>query len=96
MGVGVIISELEPEKNNRYVWMKPKPDGSVEYYELGEGSVWMLKYTAPVFVLPSDLSTHAALPNIHHPANVGVTGIRTVGGFRLTFTSGLLTGFEPA
>ncbi len=42
------------------------------------------------------LVIHSALPDAHHPANAGITGTKTLGGFKFTFTNGLLTGFEPA
>lgn len=41
------------------------------------------------------IASHAVLPDAHHPANVGITGTKTIGGFKFTFTNGLLTGFEP-
>ena len=78
----------------------PQSDGSTEWWELTD--VWRLVKTDPApggmaseVELANAIVAHAALPNVHHPANVGVTGSKTVGGFRLTFTNGLLTGFEP-
>lgn len=50
MGAGVIISETEPSKENRYTWIKPCGDGSIEYYELAEG-VWTLSYAIPAHAL---------------------------------------------
>ncbi len=44
MGSGLIISTSEPEKINRYTWMKPKPDGSREWYELANDH-WALVRT---------------------------------------------------
>lgn len=91
-----IISETTPDvsigfSKDKYLWMKPVADGSIEYYRSSDAG-WSLIYTAAG--ISDAIAAHAALPNIHHSANVGITGTRTVGGFRLTFTNGLLTGFE--
>ena len=78
----------------------PQPDGSTVWWELTD--VWRVKKVDPPasnmatdVELADAITTHANLPNAHHPANVGVSGSKVVGGFRLTFTNGLLTGFEP-
>ncbi len=70
--VGIIISEVEPNKDNRYVWFKPSTG---EWRELdgGEGTEWVVSHTQPV----------------------GITGTKELGGYRFTFTKGILTGFEP-
>ena len=78
----------------------PQPDGSTVWWELTDG--WHLLRTDPAEPMASDaelaiaIAKHAALPNVHHSANAGITGSRTVGGYKLTFTNGLLTGFELA
>ena len=71
------------------------PDGSIEWWQLTDG--WHLIKTEPAIesmASDAELAAHVALPDAHHPANVGITGSKVVGGFRLTFTNGLLTGFE--
>mgnify|MGYP001605326871 CR=1 FL=1 len=89
-----------PEPTYGSVVAIPQVDGSTEWWELTDQ--WRLKRTDPPssdMVSDSELATaiatHAALPNVHHPANVGITGTKTIGGFKFTFTNGLLTGFEP-
>jgi len=51
--------------------------------------LWIKESTGEIFV-KSDTSW-GLLP----VATVGLTGTRTVGGFKFTFTKGLLTGFAP-
>ena|SRR4030042_1021714 len=38
MGCGVVVSQTEPEPVNRYAWLKPKSDGTFEFYELTDDS----------------------------------------------------------
>uniref|UniRef100_A0A6M3J6Y2 Uncharacterized protein n=1 Tax=viral metagenome TaxID=1070528 RepID=A0A6M3J6Y2_9ZZZZ len=40
------------------------------------------------------IATHTALPDAHHPSNVGLTGTRTIDGHTLTFKNGLLVGYQ--
>jgi hypothetical protein len=77
------------------------PDGSTQWWKLTDS--WHLVKIDPNpdslatdVEVASAISTHSALPDVHHPANVGLTGTRTVGGYTFTFTNGLLTGFSPA
>ena len=44
--------------------------------------------------LDAALAAHAGDPTAHHPIPNGITGSKVIGGYRLTFTAGLLTGFE--
>ncbi len=76
----------------RSVVARPRPDGSTEWWELTSG--WSLLRTDPP--IAEVLAAHTALPDAHHLHNVGITGTKTLGGFKFTFTNGLLTGFEPA
>jgi len=75
--------------------MKPLPDGTVEWYEWNEG-VWTLTPTGPKLTtdvaLAAAIATHSADDDAHHV--LGLTGSRTIGGYRLTFTKGILTGLE--
>ena len=96
------ISVYFPTIKDKYIWLKPIPDGSFEYYE-ATTSGWVKVLTIPAFALASHshpevgetISAHAALSDVHHPANAGITGSKTIGGYKFTFTNGLLTGFEP-
>ncbi len=94
---------------DKATWIVELPDNTREWRERISGGYQVVKIEpppAPIGHIHSDLVTdtelaaaiaaHAALPNAHHPANVGVTGTKTLGGFKFTFTNGLLTGFEPA
>lgn len=97
---GIIISDAPPVNVTGYAWVKPLPDGTREWYIFDKDTQkWVLSDREPAPVLAATLAQaitdHTALPNVHHPANVGVSGSKTVGGYRLTFTNGLLTGFEP-
>ncbi len=95
MGSGIIVSETEPEMVNRYTWCKPCADGSIEYYEPTDGS-WTKVRTIPAPAQLADITAaiaaHIATENAHHV--LGLTGQRTVGGYKFTFTKGILTGFE--
>ncbi len=92
---GIIISETEPSKENKYLWMQPLQDGSTKCYELVE-DIWILKYTLPIpqSAIDASILIHKQDANSHHPANTGISGSKVVDGYRLTFTNGLLTGFE--
>ena len=76
----------------------PNVDGTVIFEELTDQ--WRPVVTTPASSMATDaeltaaIATHAALPDAHHLANAGMTGSKVVGGYRLTFTNGLLTNFE--
>ena len=93
-GSGLIISDTTPVTANRYAWMRPMPDGSVEWYEPSDGG-WVLTRTDPVPSTPASvaaaIAAHTADADAHHV--LGLTGSRSVGGHTLTFTNGILTGF---
>ena len=98
MGVQIVISETEPEKTNKYTWCKPLADGGKEWYELADGG-WKLVGTD---IAPAALAhSHATHGDINFIGTVsvngdeGVTGQKTIGGFRITFKNGILTGFDP-
>ncbi len=90
MGAGIIISENVPDPINRYAWFKPS---TAEWFEMQPPADEWVKVSETT-ALNLAISIHAALPNVHHLANVGVSGSKVVSGYRLTFTNGLLTGFE--
>lgn len=98
MGAGIIISETTPEPTNRYTWQKPLPDGGIEWYEPSDGG-WALVKTVPAPALANH--THATLGDINFTGTIsangdtGITGSKTIGGFKITFKNGLLTGFDP-
>ena len=76
---GLIISETEPTKDNNYAWFKPSVN---KYYAMDTNGDWV--ETASITFSWNSL--------VDKP--VGLTGTRTVGGYRFTFTDGLLTGFQ--
>ncbi len=99
MGAGIIISQQTPEMVNRYTWCRPLPDGGIEWFEpLDSG--WVLTHSQPAPALLDH--SHPTLGDINFTGTVsaggnqGLTGTRTVAGHKLTFTKGILTGFEPA
>ncbi len=95
---GIIVSESEPAKENRYVWVKPLPDGSEEWYVLDGGDTWVLYRT--VSAKATTDHNHTSLGAINFTGTIssggtaGITGSKTIGGFKITFKNGLLTGFE--
>jgi hypothetical protein len=46
MGAGIIVSVTQPEALNRYTWLKPLTDGSIEFYEPDDGG-WSKTVTIP-------------------------------------------------
>lgn len=75
------------------------PDNAGIYLDTSGGMTKRPVSGAWSAVIDQDISdaiaSHAVLPDVHHPANAGITGTKTLGGFKFTSTNGLLTGFEP-
>lgn len=98
MGAGIIISDTTPDTTNRYTWLKPLPDGGIELYELVEG-VWTLVHSIPAYAIVAH--THSEIGDVNFTEDVyaggqkGISGSKTIGGYQITFSKGLLTGFEP-
>lgn len=93
---GIILHEYTDKKYCRLLVINE--DGSREIFApSSSGFTKVQDIPAPPSLadVSSAIVAHAALPNAHHPANVGITGSKTIGGFKFTFTNGLLTGFEP-
>lgn len=94
---GTIISETAPDRLNRFTWLKPLPDGSIEYYEPDDGGWVKVKTVAAP--IPADHS-HSSLGDINLTGTIssggtpGITGSKTLGGYIITFKNGLLTGFQ--
>lgn len=92
---GLIISESEPtEEVGRLTWLQILADGSRKWYVNTTGSWVLVKAeSAPAFAE----HTH---PNLDTLADIvsllasGVTGSKTVGGYKFTFNHGVLTDFE--
>ncbi len=102
MGSVFIISETTPDgdlqfktADSKYLWLKPLPDGSLEYYNSSK-EVWVKALTIPASALANH--TH---PDIDHVPDIvtllgnGITGTKTIGNYKFTFNHGVLTGFEP-
>ena len=91
----IIVSDSTPSLPNKWeelvLWFKPSNGAWYKW----NGSGWDLT-SDPIneTELNAAINAHAALPDVHHPANVGVTGSKTIGSYKLTFTDGLLTKFE--
>ena len=94
---GLFITNDAPEHVGKVTWLKILEDGSREWYEKVDGE-WEMVASEPSPATPSDIATaiadHAAIATAHHPIPDGLTGSKTIGGYKLTFTAGLLTGFE--
>ena len=94
MGSGLIISESQPtEIINRYSWLKPMPDGSIECSEPDDGG-WTKIYIIRLFGHTHPEIDH--VPDIVTLLDSGVTGQKTIGDYKFTFNRGVLTGFESA
>ena len=97
---GIILSDSPPSHVTGYAWIKVNPDGSVSWYSYNKDmQEWVLDRTEPAYSLLVHL--HPELGNVNFIGTVsadsaqGITGSRTLGGYKITFTKGLLTGFEP-
>lgn len=93
MGQSLFIAEsldgLVPSPQG-WVWLKPT-EGGIEVYEFDEGS-WVLEASIPY-------NTHShegldQLPDIITLLEHGITGSKTIGGYKFTFNHGVLVGFE--
>lgn len=96
---GVIISDSAPTHVTGYGWLKIAPDNSREWYHFDKDTQsWVLDKTEPAPALLEH--THLELGDINFTGSVstggeaGITGSKTLGGYRITFKNGLLTGFE--
>lgn len=94
MPSGIIVSESIPDTQNRYLWIRPLPDGSEEWYTLTDGDTWVLYRS--VSAKAEVAHTHSDLTDIVSLLSGGVSGTKVIGGYRFTFNHGVLTGFEPA
>jgi len=76
-----------------WIWLKPV-DGGLEIYSFVDGA-W-IKQVELSFMEHSH-PTHGDINFtgvVAADGSVGLTGERTVGGYKFTFKKGLLTGFE--
>jgi len=100
----VLVADTEPSlsiyfptDDGKYLWIKPLPDGSREYYQSSSAG-WVKVLTIPVHALINHQhSTHGDINftgTVSANGDQGLTGERTVGGYKLTFKKGLLVGFE--
>lgn len=107
---GVIVSETEPERSNRYYWFKPS---NRKWYELNPTlTAWEEKFDeAPLITqeqLDALVNVYAAVAHTHTTfgdisftgsisvdGSAGITGSKTLGGYTITFKKGILTGFNP-
>ena len=100
----LLISETEPDiginfptDNGKYTWMKLLPDGSLEFFNSSVAG-WVKVMTVPAYALVNHSHTeHGAINftgTVSADGDQGLTGTRTVGGYKLTFKKGLLVGFE--
>jgi len=94
---GIFVSEVAPDAAGKITWLKILPDGGREWYEHIDGS-WELVASedAPAFPtsIEAAIAAHAAKATAHHPIPDGLTGTRVIDGHTLTFTAGILTGYE--
>lgn len=91
MGCGTIISELEPNQENRYTWFKPSTG---EFYEQSNGGGWVKVGQIPT---PTQLGQASfsgdvqILANLYSDGKKGKTKTITVGDQTLKFRNGILT-----
>lgn len=107
-GCGVIVSELEPERDNRYCWFKPSenkwfaPSSDLSSWELITDLETALGESAVQSMIDSAISSHSHPEHgdINFTGGVsadgasGLSGQRTLHGYTLTFSKGLLVGFS--
>ncbi len=100
----VRISPIEPDwgihfptDEGKYLWIKPIPDGSIEYYQSSNtGWVKILTIPAPASANHSH-PTHGNINftgTIQADGDTGLSGTKTIAGYTFTFKKGLLVGFQ--
>lgn len=76
-----------------WLWLKPVED-ALEIYKY-EGGEWVLQatvsYAAHTHPTHGDINFTGV---VQADGSAGITGSKTLGGFRITFKKGLLTGFD--
>ena len=101
MASGIVISSDIPVDIpvSWHTWLRYLPDGSKEYYE-DSGIGWTKVWTeAAPALLNHSHPTHGDINftgTVSADGDTGLTGQRTVGGYKFTFKKGLLVGFEQA
>lgn len=92
---GIVISDSTPTDAGRFLWLK-HVGGKRQWHEKTDGG-WILVHEDEIFQssdITDAIAAHAAISTAHHAIPSGITGSKTIGGYKLTFTAGLLTGFE--
>ncbi len=96
MGDNLFIGS-QPEATHRsplgWIWLKPI-DNALEVYELGEGG-WTLQAT--ISLTSHEHATHGNINftgTISAGGEAGLSGTKVLDGKQLTFTNGILTGYE--
>lgn len=90
---GIILDEYVDKKRCKLLVINE--DGSRDYYIPSAGG-FVKERSVPAPALSDH--THAGLSQLQNIITLlssGITGSKTIGGYRFTFTNGLLTGFEP-
>ncbi len=75
-----VISNIEPEKIKRTIWMKPCTDGSIEYYETESGDCSVPTTWTKILTIPA--------PENHKHSDVSITV--KAGKYDLKFENGIL------
>ena len=70
-----------------FLWFKPSES---KFYEVIDTSPFSWRPVA----LSGDFSNVNFIGDIAVSGDLGITGSKTVGGFKITFKKGILTGFE--
>jgi len=95
----LFIGETPADINNSppgWLWLKPIEEG-LEVYSLANNGEWVKQAT-----ISYDGHLHPALGDVNFIGSVsvngagGLSGSRVISGKRLTFTQGILTGYEDA
>ena len=103
----VIISDLEPEIVLAILDPEAPPvqsgvvgvDIGFLWFQPSTQTFYKVIATDPISWEPMEYSGYLGnvdfVGTISVDGDIGITGSRTVGGFKITFKNGILTGFEP-
>jgi len=84
---------------DKATWLVELHDGSREWRERISGGYQVIKVEPPLAPIEHSHPTHGDINftgTVSADGDVGLTGQRTVGGYKPTFKKGLLVGFEAA
>lgn len=89
---------MADEVVDKATWIVELPNDSREWRERVSGGFQTVKTESAPAPLEHSHPTHGDINltgTVSAGGKAGITGSKTIGGFKFTFTNGLLTGFEP-